>query len=477
MPSVTVLDIERSTSASYETALRTSVRSDLTCWASYAMSRSSQFPAAHHRLLLANLGRLSRGETDRLMVLMPPGSAKSTYASILFPAWWFIHHPRSSVIGASHTATLAAYFSRRVRDTVTQHASRLGYEISNSDRAAAHWTTTTGGEYYSAGTRGSFVGRRADLVVIDDPLRSQAEADSPSLRERIWGWYQSDLATRLKPNARIVLIMTRWHEDDLGGRLLARSESEWTVLRLPALAEAADPLGRMAGAPLWPEWEDLAELSRKRLTVGERAWSALFQQSPQPQTGRLFDPSRLRTIGQQAERAGTPTVRAWDLAATAATGDNDPDWTVGVKLARESVGTYSILDVVRLRGSPRQVEDAIVATAAADGPNVRIGLPEDPGQAGKSQIAYLVTRLSGYHVSASREAGGKAARAAPVASQMDAGNMGLVQAQWNHAFLDELKLFPFGRKDDQVDALARAFGMLTSLSQATRKLNVPLLVR
>ncbi|MDR3536515.1 MAG: phage terminase large subunit [Acetobacteraceae bacterium] len=441
------------------------------------MSRSAQRPAAHHRLLLANLEKLSRGETDRLMVLMPPGSAKSTYASILFPAWWFVHHPRSSVIGASHTATLAAYFSRRVRDTVTQHASRLGYEISSSDRAAAHWTTTTGGEYYSAGTRGSFVGRRADLVVIDDPLRSQVEADSPSLRERIWGWYQSDLATRLKPGARIVLIMTRWHEDDLGGRLLAQSDTEWTVLRLPALAEADDPLGRTTGTPLWPEWESLTDLSRKRLAVGERAWSALFQQSPQPQTGRLFDVSHLRTIDRESKEANAPVVRAWDLAATAATGDNDPDWTVGLKLARNSVGTYAILDVVRLRGSPRQIEDQIVATAAADGPTVRIGLPEDPGQAGKSQIAYLVSRLSGYHVSASREAGGKAARAAPVASQMDAGNIAIVHAKWNHAFLDELKLFPFGRKDDQVDALSRAFSMLVPSQQATRKLSIPLFVR
>lgn len=441
------------------------------------MSRSGQCPAAHHRLLLTNLERLSRGETDRLMVLMPPGSAKSTYASILFPAWWFVHHPHSSIIGASHTATLAAYFSRRVRDTVTQHASRLGYEISGSDRAAAHWTTTTGGEYYSAGTRGSFVGRRADLVVIDDPLRSQVEADSPSLRDRVWGWYQSDLATRLKPNARIVLIMTRWHEDDLGGRLLAQSEGEWTVLRLPALAEVDDPLGRTIGMPLWPEWESLADLSRKRLTVGERAWSALFQQLPQPQTGHLFDPSHLRTIDQQAEQVNVSIVRAWDLAATAATGDNDPDWSVGLKLARNAAGTYTILDVVRLRGSSRQVEDEIVATAKADGPAVRIGLPEDPGQAGKSQIAYLVSRLSGYHVSASRETGGKAVRAAPVASQMDAGNMAIVWAKWNHAFLDELKLFPFGRKDDQVDALSRAFGMLTPSLSVARRLSVPLLVR
>jgi predicted phage terminase large subunit-like protein len=461
----------------YEIELRASLRSNLTGWASYAVARVGQRPAAHHRLLLEHLERISRGEIDRLIVLMPPGSAKSTYASILFPAWWFTQHPRSSVIGASHTAALAAHFSRRIRDTITQHKSRLGYEISSSNRAASHWTTTAGGEYYSAGTHGTFVGRRADLIIIDDPLKSQAEADSPSLRDRIWTWYQSDLATRLKPRARIVLIMTRWHEDDLGGRLLARSDTDWVVLRLPALAEADDILGRAPGEPLWPAWESPAELARKRLSVGERTWSALFQQSPRPQTGGLFDVSHLQTTDAASEEGHTLVVRAWDLAATAATGDNDPDWTVGLKLSCNLNGTFTVLDVVRMRGTPRQVEEIIVATAAADGPAVRIGLPEDPGQAGRSQITYLVSRLRGYQVSASRETGGKTVRATPVASQMDAGNIAIVAARWNHALIDELREFPFSRKDDQVDALSRAFGMLINAVRPSRKVNIPFLTR
>jgi predicted phage terminase large subunit-like protein len=408
---------------------------------------------------------------------MPPGSAKSTYASILFPAWWFTQHPRSSVIGASHTATLAAHFSRRARDTVIRNADRLGYGISSSDRAAAHWSTTTKGEYYSAGTHGAFVGRRADLVIIDDPLKSQIEADSASHRDQIWNWYQSDMTTRLKPGARIVLIMTRWHEDDLGGRLLTRSETEWSVLRLPAIAEKNDALGRPPGAPLWPGWEGLDALARKRHAVGERTWAALFQQSPHPPTGGLFDVSRLRILDALPIEPDSVAVRAWDLAATAATGDNDPDWSVGLKLSRNGFGTYTIVDLVRLRGSPRQVEDIIVATAAADGPKVRIGLPEDPGQAGKSQIAYLVSRLSGHQVTASRETGSKTVRATPVASQMDAGNIAMVRAKWNHDLIEELKHFPFGRKDDQVDALSRAFGQLVESGKSPRKLNVPFLIR
>lgn len=461
----------------FEAALRNSLRSDLASWARYAVSRLGQRPAAHHLLLLEHLQQLTFGEIDRLMILMPPGSAKSTYASVIFPPWWFIQHPRSSVIGASHTASLAVQFSKRVRDTIDQNSARLGFSVKKTSRAASHWKTVSGGEYYAAGTRGTVVGRRADLVIIDDPLKSQAEADSPFLRDKIWSWYQSDLTTRLKPGARIVLIMTRWHEDDLGGRLLATNQDEWSVLRLPALAEENGPLCRLPGTPLWPEWENTEALHRKRQSIGERTWSALFQQSPVPPTGGLFDVSQFRIVEHETTAPEVAVVRAWDLAATAATGTNDPDWTVGLKLARDARGTYTVLDVVRLRGTAREIEEAIIATSNADGPAVVIGLPEDPGQAGKSQIAYYVSRLSGYTVAASKETGSKASRAAPVASQVNAGNFCAVKGRWNHSFIEELRLFPFGRKDDQVDALSRAFELLINSTRTARKVTVPLLFR
>jgi predicted phage terminase large subunit-like protein len=463
--------------ANYEIELRSKIRSDIMTWASFAISRVGHSPASHHLLLLDRLNRVTHGGTDRLIVLMPPGSAKSTYASVLFPVWWFTQHPRSSVIGASHTAALAAHFSRRIRNTIIQHRFRLGFDISSADRSASHWTTTAGGEYYSAGTTGAVVGRRADLVIIDDPIKSQSDADSPLLRDRVWSWYQSDLITRLKPKGRIVLIMTRWHEDDLGGRLLDHGESDWEVLKLPALAEPGDPLGRNLGEALWPAWEDVTALTRKRNLIGERAWSALFQQSPRPQSGGLFNVSRLHTANSVSDEMNEKTVRAWDLAATTTIESRDPDWTVGVKLARTRDSTYVILDVVRLRGSPRQVEDLIVATAAADGRGVSIGLPEDPGQAGRSQVTYLASRLSGYHIVASRESGAKTTRAGPVASQIDAGNIAMVAGNWNHAFIEELKVFPFGRKDDQIDALSRAFNMLIEAPRPAHKMSIPLLNR
>jgi predicted phage terminase large subunit-like protein len=427
--------------------------------------------------LLAELNDLTGGGFDRLMVLMPPGSAKSTYTSVLFPAWWFTQHPQTSVIAASHTFGLAEYFSRRLRDLINSNSSLLGYDVSYSRRSLANWRTTTGGEYYAAGVRGAITGRRADLIIIDDPIKSQTEAESDGFRNQIWSWYRSELTTRLKPGARIVLIMTRWHEDDLGGQLLQHDSSGWRVLRLPALAEDNDPLGRVTGEAIWPAWEDHNQLARKRDVVGSRVWAALFQQTPNPPGGGPFTVSRLTRIAQYQPAAGDRVVRAWDLAATVATSGNDPDWTVGVKLCCTSNGHYVILDIIRMRGSPREVEEAIVSSARADGDSVWIGLPEDPGQAGKSQVTYLASLLAGYRVIAFRETGSKLTRSLPVASQMEAGNFSIVNGGWNSSFTSELGDFPLGRKDDQVDALVRGFMTLTRAAERVQKISIPYLNR
>jgi predicted phage terminase large subunit-like protein len=465
-------------------------------WSLAALGPLGYAPARHHRLLIAELDRVATGDTDRLMLLMPPGSAKSTYASELFPAWFLAHHRRASIIAASHTASLALHFGRRVRTLALDHADLLGYRLDRTHRAAGSWSTDAGGEYYATGIRGPITGRRADLIVIDDPVKGRLEADSALARDQLWDWYRTDLATRLKPTGRIVLVMTRWHQDDLGGRLLGgvadetrgagvpgdqrpggriSGEDHWRVVRLPALAEADDPMGRREGEALWPEWEDADRLARKRATVGPRTWSALYQQLPAPDGGALFRVARVALL--PAAPAEARYARAWDLAATAASHGRDPDWTVGLKLGREPSGRYVVADIMRLRGGPHEVEQAIVNTAAQDGRAVAIGLPQDPGQAGKQQVAWLAARLAGYRVVASPETGAKTTRAAPVSAQMDAGNFALVSAGWNRDFLDELRDFPQGRKDDQVDALSRAFALLADAPEPARRLNLPFLGR
>lgn len=267
------------------------VRGDLSMWCREALAPQGLKPARHHRLLISKLKQVVTGQIDRLMVFMPPGSAKSTYTSILFPPFWYVHHPRSSLISASHTAELADKFGRAVRNTVDEHEDTLGYNLNADNRAAGRWETSGGGEYFAAGVGGAITGRRADLGLIDDPVKSADEAVRDTVREKVWDWYQADFYTRLKPDARIILIMTRWHEDDLGGRLLANQANggdKWEVLNLPALAQANDPMGRAVNEPLWPEWESAEKLERKRGAVGERVWSALFQQDPRPPADEAF---------------------------------------------------------------------------------------------------------------------------------------------------------------------------------------------
>ena len=437
----------------------------LRAWAEAALRDSGYQPAAHHLLLIAELEKLAAGDFDRLMIVMPPGSAKSTYTSLLFPVWWFQRHPRSTVICASHSLGLARSFGRRARDLVQEHADQLGFAIRPSHRAADNWSTTAGGEYLAVGVRGAVVGRRADLIIIDDPVKSHAIADSKRQRDFIWDWYKSDVSTRLKPGGRVALVMTRWHKDDLGGQLEATAEDGWRVLRLPALAEANDPLGRPPGEPLWPEWENKDALARRRALIGDRAWSALYQQQPYAPGGAFFRVNRIAET--EAAEPDAHVIRGWDFAATAKDDGNEPDWTVGVKLCRTDDRRWIVLDVVRIRGSGMEVEALLLRTAAQDGRKVTIALPQDPGQAGKFQASWFTARLRGFHVVSSRESGPKTERARYVATQVEAGHVAIVRAPWNRPFLEELRDFPHGSKDDQVDALARAFNTLESEPVAT----------
>jgi predicted phage terminase large subunit-like protein len=445
-----------------ELQVRTNVRTSLEAWSYFALRDLGYSPARHHLEIIGALQRVSNGETRRLIVLLPPGSAKSTYASRLFPAWWFARHPRSAVIAASHTARLAHDFGRGVRGLLETHSVILGVNIRGDARAAGRFVTQGGGEYFAIGVHGAVTGRRADLALVDDPIRSFMDAESFPSREHLWDWFRSELITRLKPWGRVVVIMTRWHCDDLAGRLI--EQGGWDVLRLPALAEEGDPLGRAVGRALWPEWEDEAALLEKRCLLGERHFSALFQQLPMGAGGQVFDPRKLRVVDDVPPGVA---VRAWDLAGSG-DGSHDPDWTVGIKLVRDGLGSVFVDDVVRFRAAPGEVAERVRSTATTDGTSVTIGLPQDPGQAGKAQILFLTRMLAGFRVISTPETGMKETRAMPIASQVSGGTVALRRAAWNAAFMDELANFPHGRKDDQVDALARAFSLLIGQSPSAR---------
>jgi predicted phage terminase large subunit-like protein len=450
-----------------EETARRKAKTSLATWACLALAPLNQSPERHHLLLIKELEAVAAGTNDRLMVFMPPGSAKSTYASIVFPLWCMIHG-NLDVVGASHGSELAEEFSGRIIRMAQDNAQTLGFQLISE--SVKGWRTSNGCVYRAAGSGGSITGRRADLFIIDDPIKGREDADSLTYRDKVWNWYRSVVLTRLKKNARIVIIQTRWHEDDLSGRLLEEMKlgaDQWRIISLPAIAEAEDDmLGRKIGEALWPSWEDERELERKRIAVGEREWAALFQQRPRPLEGSLFKTAMIGIL--PAAPASRRIVRAWDLAATKQMGSRDPDWTVGVKLLRTDDGKYVVVDVVRLRGGPEEVQAAIVNTAKLDGKTVKISLPQDPGQAGKFQAAHFVKHLDGFTVEATPESGDKATRAQPIASQANVGNLMLIEAEWNRRFIDELGGFPTATHDDQVDALSRAHSVLALANKPMR---------
>lgn len=250
--------------------------------------------ADHHRLIIQHLEAVERGETKRLMIMMPPRRGKSALASELFPAWFLGRNPNKSVIACSHTASLAYRFSRRVRRQLSDdHWPFEGVTLRRGEAGVQRWGIEgrTGG-YQAAGVGGPITGDGADLLIIDDAVKSREHAHSLTRRNAVGEWYDSDAYTRLSPAGAVVLIGTRWHDDDLQGRQLAAMGAggdDWTVLSLPELAieGEADALGRQPGEALWPARFPVEKTAMLRATR-PHVWWPLFQQRPQAVTGGML---------------------------------------------------------------------------------------------------------------------------------------------------------------------------------------------
>ena len=257
--------------------------------------------ALHHRTLLGALQKVADGVTPNLMVFMPPGSAKSTYVDVVFAPWFMARKPKQAVILTSYGSDLARKQGRRARALVKSRGFGQLFDagLSADSASADEWTLTNGSEYMAGGITSGVTGNRADLLVIDDPVRGREDADSETMRRKTRDAYDDDLTTRLKPGGRQVVIQTRWNQGDLSGEILpenwagesgmidCRDGRSWRVMRVPAICDRADdPLGRNIGDTLWPEWfgPDHWEPFKRN----SRTWSALFQQLPAPDEGTFF---------------------------------------------------------------------------------------------------------------------------------------------------------------------------------------------
>jgi predicted phage terminase large subunit-like protein len=392
------------------------------------------------------------------MLFLPPRSGKSLLATIHYPVWRLEQDPSLRVIVGAYNQSYASSFGRKSR-----RIAQSRFPLSVDSTAVDRWETPAGGGYRSVGVGSGVTGQGGNLIVIDDPVKSREEAESETYRERVWEWYTDDLWTRQEPDAAITLIMTRWHADDLGGRLLQRMESgegeQWKVCSLPALAEENDPMGREPGDALCPERFTAADYLRAKSVLGTYSFECLYQQRPGEREGNLFKRSWFPIT--EASPAEAIRVRYWDKAASEAGGD----FTVGLRMARSPSGVYSVEDVVRGQWSPGERDAVIRQTAAMDAshdPATSVWLEQEPGSGGKESAMSSIRLLAGYTVRVETVTGDKSVRAGPFAAQAEAGNVRLLKGSWNHAFLEELCSFPTGKHDDIVDACSGSFNKLAA---------------
>jgi predicted phage terminase large subunit-like protein len=413
-------------------------------------------PAKHHLFLIEKLEAVVRGEIRRLAIFMPPGSAKSTYSSILFPPWFLAQKPDSSILTASHSADLATAFGRRSRNLILDKENVLGYSLRKDSQAADEWTTTDNGVFFCAGVGGRIAGRRADLGLIDDPVGSKEDAYSKVVRDSTWDWYRFDFRTRLKPNAALVLIQTRWHEDDLAGRILASEGNEWQVINLPMLAKESDPLGRQVGAMLWDGYFNDTLL---RDAQKDRAmFSALYQQDPSPEDGDYFrrswiednayDRDELPDMSELSEYVGS------DHAVSQ---KQDADSTCMVPAGLDSRNVLWVLpDIFWDKCDTGVMVDAMLAMMKRH--SLRTWWAESE-QISKSIGPFLRQRMREQgvfcYIEEARPARDKQTRAQSIRGRFQTGTIRLPRfAPWYNKAVEQMLKFPAGSHDDFIDALA-----------------------
>lgn len=348
---------------------------------------------------------------------------------------------RSSPADDTTLASHAALAADRVGAFISGDRTPLLVQRVRHDEATFCLTVD---EYHNFTVESGLVVK--NCIIIDDPHKPD-EARSDVIRQGVIDWFQNTLESRKNsPHTPVILIMQRLHEKDLAGWLLGGGNGEqWEHVCLPAL--------RDDGTALWPEKHDVEALRRMRVAA-PYTFAGQYQQSPAPPEGNIFRPDAIEVV--DAVPVGTRFVRGWDLAAS----HEDGDWTAGGKLGVTPSGRWIIADMVRLQGRPDAVQAALKNTAGRDGTATRVRLPQDPGQAGKAQVAALTKLLAGYSVTAKPVSGDKVLRAEPFAAQVNVGNVMMLRAEWNDALISELRMFPNGAHDDQVDALSDAFSEL-----------------
>ena len=414
----------------------------------------------HIRLICDHLEKVESGEIDRLAIHMPPRHSKTETITVRYSAYCIEKRSKDNVLVTGYNERISRRFSRKARSIVKERR-----QLSKDNSSQDEWSMVEGGTFMSRGVGSPPTGVGFRTIIIDDAIKSRAEAESESYRERAWAWYSDDLYTRLEPGGSIILVCTRWHEDDIAARAVASEPDRWTVLNLPAICEDEnDPLGRKIGDPLWAERYNIEDLQRIKnilsTTEGEYSWNALYQQRPSGKEGSFFKPANVKINKDNYIPKIIKKVRAWDLAASERKGD----YTVGFLLGIDENNEVWVLDCIRGQFDTYNRDRTIYQAAMLDGKEIPIIIPQDPGQAGLSQKKYFLKLLAGYPVLSKPVSGSKEVRAAPFSSAVNGEMVNFIKSVWNKVVIEELRSFPSGKNDDCVDALADGYNFLFTRS-------------
>lgn len=407
---------------------------------------------------------------------MPPRHGKSLLSSILFPAWMLGNDPDHRIIATSYSADLSHTFSRQTRNLVASPEYREVFpdvELAPDARAVGQWELAdpNRGGYVSAGVGGSITGKGAGTLIIDDPVKDAEEAKSETMLEKIWEWYGTTAYTRLQKGGAVLIIMTRWAELDLTGRVLEAMSSDpaadqWEVVHLPAYAEEGDQLGREIGEPLWPEMYPREELESRRVTLGSRGFAALYQQRPAPAEGAIFKREWWQRFDlERFDRTSARTIiQVWDTAFEAKTTN---DYSVCATWALVGKDAY-LLDIARARLEFPELKKRAKDLAAKWRPSVICIEKKSSGHS----LAQELDREKDLNIVRLEVDRDKVARANAVTPYIEAGRVYLPDsAPWVEDFIEEHAAFDAGAHDDQVDttsmALERLLGRFKPLAGPT----------
>lgn len=433
--------------AASELLARRKARESLVAFSAY--TNPSYVPAEHHNLIAEKLEAVERGEIKRLMITMPPRHGKSELASRRFPAWYLGRNPNKQIIAASYNSDLSTDFGREVRNIVgsDEYQCLFDVKLAADSQAANRWHTDDKGMYVAAGVGTAITGRGADILLIDDPFKDRQEADSEVRRETVWNWYTSTAYTRLMPGGAVVVINTRWHDDDLSGRLISQMSDggdKWEVLSLPAINDE--------GKALWPSWYPVERLIEIKSVLPARDWNSLYQQNPIPDDGDYFKSAWFNEYEKLPD--GLSFYGASDCAVTDDAGDFTEHGIFGIDQNK------NIYVVAWWRGQTTADKwiEAMCDLITKYSPEIWFG---EKGVIQRTIEPYMIQRMTERNAFCRLEwlasTTDKATRARPIQGMASMGKVFFpVNATWKGDILSQLLRFPAGKYDDAVDV----FGLI-----------------